>query len=203
MTAERRVVVGISGASGAILGVRILQLLGAVDGVEAHVVISMGARRTLEIEVGRQALAKLRTLCAVIHDIDDLAAPIASGSFRSLGMIVAPCSMRTLSAIAYAHSDNLLSRAADVALKERRRLVLLTREAPLHGGHIEAMLRVANLGGIIFPPVPAFYAQPQTIDQMATQIGARAIELIGLDMGVVLKRWGEQSGLASAHGTAL
>jgi flavin prenyltransferase len=184
-----RLVVGISGASGAILGLRVLELLHDHVAAEVHLVISNAARQTLMLEIGEGAFEKAQALAAVTHDIDNIAAPIASGSFRTAGMIVAPCSMHSLAAIAYSISDNLLTRAADVTLKERRRLVLLAREAPLHAAHLEAMSRVTTLGAIVLPPVPAFYARPQTLDEAVTQIAARAIELAGLDPGNALVRW--------------
>ncbi len=187
--ATPRLVVGISGASGAILGLRILELLRRHVGREIHLVISDAARRTLTLEIGDNAFKDAQALASVTHDIRDLAAPIASGSFRTAGMIVAPCSMHTLAAVAHALSDNLLTRAADVTLKERRRLVLLVREAPLHAAHLEAMSKVTTLGAIVLPPVPAFYARPQTLDEAVTQIAARAIELAGIDPGHVLVRW--------------
>ncbi len=188
----QRIIVGITGASGAILGRRVLELLHGTADVESHLVVTPAAERTLSLEIDAAALQQVRALATVCHRCDDVAAAIASGSFRCLGMIVAPCSMHTLSAIAYSLADNLLTRAADVTLKERRRLVLVAREAPLHAGHLEAMLKVTNLGGIILPPVPAFYARPQTIDDIVTQIAARALDLLGVDVEGSLRRWGKQ-----------
>ncbi len=189
MSGKKRIVVGISGASGAAIGLRILELLHARDEVEAHLVITAGACRTFELELGSSAIDRARHLAAVCHDIGNIAASIASGSFVTDGMIVAPCSMRTLSAIAYGLSDNLLVRAADVALKERRRLVLVARETPLHLGHLETMVRAARIGAVVMPPAPAFYARPRTIDEVVTQIAARAIDLVGLPMDSTLYRW--------------
>ncbi|HMN37624.1 MAG TPA: UbiX family flavin prenyltransferase [Hyphomicrobium sp.] len=189
----KRIIVGISGASGAILGLKALELLRQARGVEVHLVISGPGERTLRMEVGETAPQRVRALAHVTHAIDDVGSAIASGSFRCEAMIVAPCSMRTLSAIAYGMADNLMTRAADVALKERRRLVLLARETPLHAGHIEAMLRATQLGAIVLPPVPAFYARPMTLDEIATQIAARALDLCGVDMNEVLFRWQDPS----------
>lgn len=186
----QRIIVGVSGASGAIIGRRVLELLNAVACVESHLVFTPAAERTMRLEQGENSLEVCRALAAVCHPCNDVSAAIASGSFDCQGMIIAPCSMRTLSAIAYGLSDNLLTRAADVTLKERRRLVLIAREAPLHSGHLEAMLKVTNLGGIIFPPVPAFYAKPQTIDDIVTQIAARSLSLLDIDVEARLKRWG-------------
>lgn len=188
----QRIIVGISGASGAILGQRVLKLLNQAVDVESHLVVTPAAERTISLElegVTRQSLEEMASFC---HSCNDVSSPIASGSFRSDGMIIAPCSMRTLSAIAHGLADNLLTRAADVTLKERRRLVLLAREAPLHAGHLEAMVKVTNLGGIIFPPVPAFYAKPRTIDDIVTQIAARSLELLGLDVENSIRRWGSK-----------
>lgn len=185
-----RVVVAISGASGAVLGVRVLQLLAATEGVETHLVVSRSAELTLEHEVGPEAIHSLRELADVVHPIDAIGATIASGSFRTSGMIVAPCSMRTLGAIVSSLSDNLLVRAADVHLKERRRLVLLTRETPLHLGHLRAMLAATEMGAIIAPPVPAFYRRPQSVDDIVEATAARAIDLLGIGLDVDSSRWG-------------
>ena len=175
-----RVVVGISGASGAALGLRLLERLSSME-VETHLVISAAAERTLEHEVGDKAYARARSLTDTVHDNHEVGSAIASGSFRTAGMIVAPCSMRTLSAIACGLSDNLLTRAADVHLKERRRLVLLTRESPLHLGHIRSMLQVTEMGAIVAPPVPAFYQRPGSVAEIVDAIAARAIDLLDLE----------------------
>ena len=196
-----RVVVAISGASGAVLGVRVLQLLAAAEGVETHLVVSRSAELTLEHEVGPEAIHSLRELADVVHPIDAIGATIASGSFRTSGMIVAPCSMRTLGAIVSSLSDNLLVRAADVHLKERRRLVLLTRETPLHLGHLRLMLAATEMGAIIAPPVPAFYRRPQSVDDIVEATASRAIDHLGLGLDVGSGRWAglrvTRSGLAS------
>ncbi len=189
MTCSQRIIVGISGASGAVLGLRALELVGDTFRVETHLVISTAAESTLALEVGPEAADRARSLASVVYDASNIGARIASGSFRSDGMIIAPCSMRTLSAIAHGLTDNLLTRAADVTLKERRRLVLLAREAPLHAGHLEAMLTLTRLGAIVMPPVPAFYAKPSTVDAIVTQIAARSLELLGIDVGDAIARW--------------
>jgi flavin prenyltransferase len=184
-----RVVVAISGASGAALGVRVLQLLASAEGVETHLVVSRAAELTLEHEVGPQALHSLHELADVVHPIDAIGATIASGSFRTSGMIVAPCSMRTLGAVVSSLSDNLLVRAADVHLKERRRLVLLTRETPLHLGHLRMMLAATEMGAIIAPPVPTYYRRPKTVEDIVKATAARAIDLLDLGLDVDADRW--------------
>lgn len=184
-----RVVVGISGASGAALGVRIIELLAAAGRCELHVVVTPGGERTLLHEAGEHASARISELAARRHAIDDIGATIASGSFRSAGMIVAPCSIRTLSAIAASAADNLLVRAADVHLKERRRLVLMVRESPLHLGHLRAMAAVTEIGAIVAPPVPAFYARPRSLDELVDHMARRAIGLLDVDLNVAVSEW--------------
>lgn len=164
---KRRIVLGISGASGFQYGYKALQLLRAAGGLEVHLVISRGAEMTRALETP-YCEAEVLDLADVVHPIGNLGASIASGSFETLGMLIAPCSMRSLAAIAHGMSDNLLTRAADVMLKERRRLVLMARETPLNLAHIDNMRRVTEMGGIIFPPVPAFYHRPQSIDDLLT-----------------------------------
>lgn len=177
----QRLIIGISGASGFAYGYKALQLLRAVPQVETHLVVSKGAELTRASET---ALSRdeVYALANVVHPIGNLAASIASGSFRTAGMLVAPCSMRTLSAIAHATSDNLLTRAADVTLKERRRLVLMVRETPLNLAHLDNMRRVSEMGGIVFPPVPALYMQPESVDDIITQSVARALGLLGVEL---------------------
>ncbi|MDR1304374.1 MAG: UbiX family flavin prenyltransferase [Verrucomicrobiales bacterium] len=179
------VIVGISGASGAIYGVRLLATLRRL-GVETHLVISQGARLTLP-ETGL-TVGEVEQLATVAHQPDQLAAVIASGSFLTAGMLVAPCSMRTLAAIAHGAPHNLLTRAADVTLKERRRLVLLTRESPLTLAHLRNMASVTLMGGIICPPLPAFYPRPQTVDDIVNFSVSRAVELLGVH-DPELPRW--------------
>ncbi len=179
---RRRIIVGISGASGALYGLEALKMLRAMTEVESHLIVSEGARRTMALEL-ETPVEEIFPLADVVHDNADLAASIASGSFPVHGMIVAPCSMRTLSAIARHLSDSLLIRAADVTLKERRPLVLMVRETPLHAGHIRSMALACEAGAIIFPPVPAFYARPASIKEMVRHSVARALSLLGLPMG--------------------
>jgi 4-hydroxy-3-polyprenylbenzoate decarboxylase len=186
---EHRVVVGISGASGAALGMKVLELLRSTARVEIHLVVSGAGERTLAHEIGSEATSRLQELADVLHPIHAIGATIASGSFRTSGMIVAPCSMRTLAAIASSLSDNLLVRAADVHLKERRRLVLLVRETPLHLGHLRSMVAVTEMGAIVAPPVPAFYDLPQSIDDVVHATACRAIDLMGIDLEVGLRPW--------------
>lgn len=187
MKKNHRIIIGLSGASGVIYGVRAVDMLRAA-GVETHLVITKAAEMTLAAETD-VALGDLKARADAVYKITDVGAPIASGSFRTLGMIVAPCSMRTLSEIAYGTTSNLLTRAADVVLKERRRLVLAPRETPLHLGHLRAMTQAAEIGAVIAPPVPAFYAKPETIDALVDQTVARLLDLFDLD--VPAKRWGE------------
>lgn len=184
-----RLVIGISGASGAVYGVRLLELLQPLP-VETHLVMSRSAEVTLALETDLKP-AELRARADVVHGIADLAAPISSGSFPTLGMIVAPCSVRSMAEIATGATTTLLTRAADVTLKERRRLVLLVRETPLHLGHLRTMTALTEIGAIIAPPVPAFYTRPQTLAEMIDQTLGRILDLFALDTGTV-KRWGER-----------
>ncbi|MEY8712431.1 aromatic acid decarboxylase [Mangrovibacter phragmitis] len=184
----QRIIIGISGASGFQYGVKALELLQG-KGLEVHLVVSKGAERTCELETDYE-LDKVMALADVVHPIGNLGASISSGSFKTLGMLVAPCSMRSLGAIAHCLTDNLLTRAADVVLKERRRLVLLTRETPLNLGHLRNMQAVTEMGGVIFPPVPALYQRPQTTDEIITHSVARVLDLFDLDVKNI-PRWGE------------
>ena len=190
----RRLIVGISGASGVMYGVRLLQLLRNA-GVETHLVMSKTAEITFAYETALK-IAEVRALAGVHHRIDDMAASIASGSFRTAGMIVAPCAVRTMSEIATGVTSTLLTRAADVTLKERRRLLLMVRESPLHTGHLRTMTALSEMGAIIAPPVPAFYAKPDTIEDMVDHTVGRTLDLFDIDVGVV-DRWGEQPELRS------
>ena len=184
-----RIVIGISGASGALIPLRILRLLADTGLVEAHVVVSSAAERTLAHEVGEDAIDQIKQLACRFYVHDDIGAAIASGSFSTDGMIVAPCSMRTLSAIAAGTSDNLLLRAADVHLKERRKLVLLARETPLHLGHLRNMCSVTEMGAVIMPPVPAFYHRPKTVDEIVDHLAARAIDQLQLPIVSGVRAW--------------
>jgi 4-hydroxy-3-polyprenylbenzoate decarboxylase len=183
-----KLVVGISGASGAVLGVRVLEELKRRD-VETHLVISRWGLATLSAETG-QAAESVRGLASFCYDENDLAAPIASGSFPADGMLVVPCSMKTLAGIACGYAESLLLRAADVALKEKRKLLLAVREAPLSAVHLENMLKLARLGVIIFPPVPAFYTRAGTVDELVRQSVGRMLEHFGV-AGDGLLRWGQ------------
>lgn len=185
----KRIIVGVTGASGSVLALETLRLLRRAD-VETHLVISPGAPASIAHELGADGVARLAASARRVHEAGDLAAPIASGSFRADAMIVVPCSMRTLAAMAHGLGDNLLTRAADVALKEKRRLVVAPREAPLHEGHLEAMLRLARMGAVIAPPVPPFYAKPISLEQMVREIAARLVNWAGVDPGDALTRWG-------------
>jgi 4-hydroxy-3-polyprenylbenzoate decarboxylase len=186
MSDPNRLVVGISGASGVIYGVRLLELLKTLP-VEVHLVMTRTAEVTLAYETSFK-VADVHSLADKVHRVDDLAAAISSGSFRTLGMIVAPCSMRSLGEVANGISSNLLTRAADVALKERRRLVLLPRETPLHAIHLRNMTRLAEIGAVIAPPVPAFYNRPQSLGEVIDHTLGRVLDLFDLDIGTV-KRW--------------
>lgn len=184
----RRMVVGISGASGFIYGVRLLQLLAELD-IETHLTISRSAMLTMVHETDYK-LTDVTSLADFTYRCDDMAAAVSSGSFRTLGMIVAPCSMKTLAEIATGMSSSLISRAADVTLKERRPLVLLARETPYTLAHLRNMSAVTEMGGIVAPPVPAFYARPLSLDQMIDHTLGRVLDLFGLEAGVV-RRWGK------------
>ena len=193
MTATRRIVVALSGASGAIYGIRALEALRADPSVEIHAIVSKGARATIEYETDR-SVADVLALAHVQYDENDLAAALASGTFLTAGMLVAPCSIRTMSAIAHSMNDNLIVRAADVHLKERRPLVLMVRETPLHAGHIEIMAQATRNGAIVMPPVPAFYHRPATIDDLVTQTVGRALDLFGIETGI--PRWKDDASKA-------
>lgn len=186
----RRMVVGISGASGFTYGVRLLQLLAELD-IETHLTISRSAMLTMAHETDHK-LADVTSLADFTYRCDDMAAAISSGSFRTLGMIVAPCSMKTLAEIATGVSSGLISRAADVTLKERRPLVLLARETPYTLAHLRNMTAITEMGGIVAPPVPAFYARPATLDQMIDHTIGRVLDLFGLEAGTV-RRWGKHA----------
>ena len=187
----RRIVVGISGASGAIYGVRLLQELRAVDGIESHLVVSDAGWRNVEEEQGLERTA-IEALVHQVHDVRDVGAAIASGSFLCAGMVIAPCSMRTLAAVAHGLSDNLITRAADVMLKERRRLVLMVRESPLNLAHLRNMVAVTEMGGIVCPPVPAFYLRPQTVADIVDQSVARVLDLLEIPH-TLATRWTGQT----------
>jgi len=183
----KRLIVGISGASGVIYGIRMLEVLRAIEDVETHLVMSRFARMNIEIETAHD-VQYVEDLADQVHSFGNQAAPISSGSFKTDGMVIAPCSMKTLSGIVHSAADSLLVRAADVVLKERRTLVLMPREAPLHVGHCKLLYEAAQLGAVIAPPMPAFYNQPKTIDDLVNHSIGRVLDLFGLDAGI-LKRW--------------
>ena len=177
----KRLIVGISGASGAIYGVRLLQVLRDVADVETHLVMSQAARQTLSLETD-YSLRDVQALADVVHDARDIAASISSGSFKTAGMVILPCSIKTLSGIVNSYTDTLVTRAADVVLKERRPLVLCVRETPLHLGHLRLMTQAAELGAVIMPPVPAFYHRPQSLDEVINQTVNRVIDQFDIEL---------------------
>ena len=184
---KKRVIVGITGASGVIYGVKALEMLASLDNVEVHLIMSTAAKRTLHEETDWDA-EHVEALADVVHSFRDIGASISSGSFITAGMLVAPCSIKTLSAIANGYDDNLISRAADVCLKERRPTILMVRESPFHLGHLETMAKAARYGAIIAPPVPAFYIRPQSLDDIVEHSVGRALDLMGIEHDFV-KRW--------------
>lgn len=188
---RKRVVVGISGASGSAYGIRLLEMLRAAPDVETHLVVSRSARQTLQLETSL-AIGQVEDLADVVHSSVDIGASISSGSFRIHAMVVAPCSIKTMSNLAWGNTGELIARAADVALKERRRVVLMLRETPLHVGHIESMLRVSQAGAIVFPPVPAFYNRPQSVADIVDHSVMRCLDLIDIECEAA-PRWGETS----------
>jgi 4-hydroxy-3-polyprenylbenzoate decarboxylase len=186
-----RLIVGISGASGVIYGIRLLEVLQEIKTVHTHLVISTAAIQTISLETDKN-LEEIRTLADQVHDINDLTASIASGSYQTSGMIVIPCSMKTLSGIANSYNNNLLIRAADVTLKEQRKLIIAPRETPLHLGHLRLMVRATEIGAIILPPMPTFYNHPKTIQDIINQTVARALDLFNIEAPESLSpRWGE------------
>ncbi len=182
-----RFIVGISGASGAIYGIRLLEVLRQLGNIKTHLIISQAAKITIAHETG-YSVSEVKALADHSEHNSDLAASVSSGSFRTDGMIIAPCSMKTLSGIVHSYSDNLLQRAADVVLKEGRKLILVPRESPLHTGHCKLLHEASQLGAIIAPPMPAFYNKPQTIDDIINHTVGRVIDLLGIDSGIV-NRW--------------
>jgi len=187
-----RLIVGISGASGVIYGIRMLEVLKSMPDVETHLVVSGGGKLNIKLE-SDWALKDVEALADEVHSDQNLAASIASGSFKTEGMVVAPCSMKTLSAIVHSYADTLVARAADVVLKEQRRLVLMPRETPIHAGHCKMLYEATQMGAILAPPMPAFYNNPQTIDDLINHNVGRVLDLFGLDNAIV-KRWaGAQS----------
>jgi 4-hydroxy-3-polyprenylbenzoate decarboxylase len=200
MTTPKRLIVGISGATGVVYAVRLLEVLRDL-GIETHLVMTKTGEMTAAYECAVPVKA-IKALASVVHPIGDFGASISSGSFRTMGMIVAPCSMRSVAEIAHGTTSNLLTRAADVCLKERRRLVLLAREAPLHAGHLRSMLAVTEHGGIVMPPVPAFYTRPATLDDVVDHTVGRVLDLYDLDAGLV-ERWTGEDRAKSSNGAGI
>jgi flavin prenyltransferase len=184
---KARLIVGLSGSSGLPYGIRLLEVLRKLGSHEVHLILTDAAKLNISVETDSR-VKDVEALADVVHNVMNISASIASGSFRTEGMIVAPCSVRTLSAITHSLADNLLVRAADVTLKERRRLLLMPREAPLHTGHCKLLYEASQLGVIIFPPMPAFYGRPRTINELVNNTVGRVLDLFGIDSGLV-KRW--------------
>lgn len=193
MADTKKIIIGIGGASGVIYGIRLLETLKDVEGIETHLVMSKTARMNIKIETDLQT-SDVEALADEVHNVAQVGASIASGSFRTHGMIVAACSMKNLSAIVHSHADDLLTRAADVALKERRTLVLMPRETPLHTGHCELMLKASQLGAVIAPPMPAMYTRPKTIDDIINHTVGRVLDLFDLETKLVDRWQGPQAG---------
>ena len=190
----RKLIIGVSGASGAVYGIRALQVLRDVPDIETHLILSPSAKRTI-LEETDWEVAAVEALADVVHSHRDIGAAIASGSFQTIGMLVAPCSVKSLSGIVNCYSDNLLARAADVCLKERRRLVLLVRETPLHLGHIELLAQAARYGAVVLPPMPAFYHRPQTVADIVDHTVGKALDQFDIPPQL-FKRWKETAGAA-------
>ena len=185
----KRLIVALSGATGVVYGIRLLEVLRGVEDMETHLVVSNAAKRTILLETD-YPVDQVEALADKVYNFDDLAAAISSGSYKTMGMVVIPCAMKTLSGIAHSYSDNLILRAADVVLKERRKLVLVLRETPLHLGHIRLMARVTEMGAIIMPPMPAFYHRPKTIDDIINQTVNRVLDLLDIELSQDLfDRW--------------
>ncbi len=198
MNNKRRLIVGVSGATGAIYGVRILEILSRVDDVETHLVLTKAGKMTIQVETP-YSVKDVEALADVVHDINNVGASISSGSFRTAGMVIAPCSMKSMSGIAHSLGGDLLVRAADVVLKERKKLVLVARETPLHLGHLEAMVSLTRMGAVIFPPVPAFYHRPKTLDDVINQTVTRVLDQFDIDVKL-FHRWDDE-GMSRHPGT--
>ena len=187
----RRLIVGLSGATGSIFGIRILQVLQPIPDIETHLVMSKAAKMTLQVETPHSA-KDVEDMADVVHDINNIGASIASGSFRTAGMVIAPCSMKSMGGIVLSVGGDLLVRASDVILKERKKLVLVVRETPLHLGHLESMAQLTRMGAVIFPPVPAFYHRPKTLDDIINQTVARILDQFEIETDM-FSRWNEES----------
>jgi 4-hydroxy-3-polyprenylbenzoate decarboxylase len=187
LSKQKRLIVGISGATGAIYGVRMLEILAKIDELETHLVLSKAAKMTIQVETP-YSVKDVEAMADVVHDVNNVGASISSGSFRTEGMVIAPCSMKSMGGIAHSLGADLLVRAADVVLKERKKLVLMVRETPLHLGHLEAMASLARMGAVIFPPVPAFYHRPKTLDDVINQTVTRVLDQFDIDVKL-FQRW--------------
>lgn len=193
MNDKQRLIIGISGASGAIYAIRLLEILKNLPQIETHLVISQAAKQTIAAETN-YSMQKVRSLCDVFYDVRDIGAAISSGSFRTMGMVIVPCSIKTLSGIAHSYTDDLITRAADVCLKERKPLLLCVRETPLHLGHLRLMTEAAEIGAQIIPLMPAFYHKPQTLDDIINQSVNRLCDQLGIELPQDLfQRWGVNS----------
>jgi len=189
MSRPKRIIVGLTGASGVIHGIRLLEVLRTVAGVETHAILSKAAKRTIDLETDRP-VGEVEALADAVYGNGDIAAAVASGSFRTDAMVVVPCSMKTLSGIANSHADSLIVRAADVALKDRRRLVLVPRETPLHLGHLRLLVTAAEMGAVVLPPMPAFYHRPATVEEIVDQTVNRIVDLLDIELDEDLfRRW--------------
>ena len=187
MNNKKRLVIGVSGATGAIYGVRMLEILSKIDYVETHLVLTKAGRMTIQVETPYSA-KEVEAMADVVHDVNNVGASISSGSFRTEGMVIAPCSMKSMGSIAHSIGGDLLVRAADVVLKERKKLVLVVRETPLHLGHLEAMASLTRMGAVIFPPVPAFYHRPKSLDDVINQTVTRILDQFNIDVSL-FHRW--------------
>lgn len=190
MSAKRRLIVGLSGATGAIYGVRILEILAKMKDIETHLVLTRAGKMTIQVETP-YSVKDVEAMADVVHDINNIGASISSGSFRTEGMVIAPCSMKSMGGIAHSIGGDLLVRAADVVLKERKKLVLVVRETPLHLGHLEAMVSLTRMGAIIFPPVPAFYHRPKTLQDVINQTATRILDQFDIDVSL-FHRWDDE-----------
>lgn len=190
MNDKRRLIIGISGATGAIYGVRMLEILAKFEDIETHLVMSKAGRMTIQVETPF-SVKDVEALADVVHDVNNVGASISSGSFRTEGMVIAPCSMKSMGGIAHSLGGDLLVRAADVVLKERKKLVLVVRETPLHLGHLEAMAALTRMGAMIFPPVPAFYHRPKTLDDIINQTVTRILDQFDIDVKL-FQRWDDE-----------
>jgi flavin prenyltransferase len=187
---KRRLIVGISGATGAIYGVRMLDILSRIEDIETHLVLTRAGKMTIQVETP-YSVKDVEAMADVVHDVNNVGASISSGSFRTEGMVIAPCSMKSMGGIAHSLGGDLLVRAADVVLKERKKLVLVVRETPLHLGHLEAMVSLTHMGAIIFPPVPAFYHRPKTLDEVINQTATRILDQFDIDVSL-FHRWDDE-----------